>query len=113
MLNNLEDILKSILNKLDYQSELLQLSISNLNTKKAVASYLNKSTATIDNYIKNGTLIKNKHYFVNENNKIEFIPLEILEFKKYPLVKKRTKSINNSNLIHSTVSSILKGISYG
>lgn len=113
MLNNLEDVLKSILNKLDYQSELLQLSITNLNTKKAVANCLNKSTATIDNYIKNGTFVESKHYFINSNNKIEFVPLEILEFKRNPIVKKKTKSIDDSKIIHNTVSSILKGISYG
>lgn len=112
MLDNLENILLSILNKIDKQNELLQLSISNLNTKKAVASCLNKSTNTIDNYIKNGTFVKDKHYFFNENGKIEFMPLAILEFKKTPKINTNSISMKSKNITHSAISSILKGISH-
>lgn len=111
MLDNLENILLSMLNKIDTLSELVQLSSSNLYTKKAVAICLNKSTNTIDNYIKNGTLVKDKHYFFNENGKIEFIPLAILEFKKAPKRSSRSISSMSKSITHSSVSSILKGIS--
>ena len=60
----------------------MQISINSLNTKKAVSKFLNKSEKTIDNYIKNKKLIENKHYFINENKRIEFIPFAIVEFRK-------------------------------
>lgn len=70
-------------------TELIQLALTNLHTKKDVARFLNKSEKTIDNYIKNYTFIENKHYFINENHKIEFIPAAILEFKKILTIRLR------------------------
>ena len=48
---------------------------------------MNKSEKTIDNYINNYTFKQNKHYFINENNRIEFIPFTIVEFKKIQTIK--------------------------
>lgn len=93
-------------------TQLVQLAITSLHTKKDVARFLNKSEKTIDNYIKNDTFIENKHYFINENQKIEFIPNAILEFKKNPKHKikiiepKKEETIKLSE----TSSKILKGI---
>lgn len=113
MLNNLEDILKMILKKIEDNSELLELAISNLNTKRNVARCLNKSIATIDNYVRNGTLIEDKHYFINKKGKIEFIPTGILEFKSNPIIKKKNGLINDLTITHKAVSNILKGVRYG
>jgi hypothetical protein len=104
-LNILENQLNNVL-------ELLQISITSLNTKKAVSKFLNKSERTIDNYIKNHTFIENKHYFINENQKIEFIPAAILEFKKNPNHKNKiVEPIKDEPIKLSEISSkILKGI---
>ncbi len=108
----IEERFDNIQNQLNTVCELLQLSITSLNTKKAVARFLNKSEKTIDNYINNNTFIEDKHYFINENNRIEFIPFSIVEFKKNPKHKikiiesKREEKISLSE----TSSKILKGI---
>ena len=93
-------------------TELIQLALTNLHTKKDVARFLNKSEKTIDNYIKNYTFIENKHYFINENHKIEFIPAAILEFKKNPNHKiKIFETIQEEKIqLSETSSKILKGI---
>lgn len=104
-LDNLENQLKNVI-------ELLQISITSLNTKKAVSKFLNKSEKTIDNYIKNNTFIENKHYFINENKKIEFIPGAILDFKKNP--KHKIKIVETQKeekiILSETSSKILKGL---
>ena len=70
------------------------------------------SEKTIDNYINNNTFIENKHYFINEKNKIEFIPFSIVEFKKNP--KHKIKIIEDKKeekiILSETTSKILKGI---
>ncbi|OCL86863.1 hypothetical protein AAX26_01169 [Aliarcobacter thereius] len=106
-IDNLEKQLKDI-------TTLLQLSINSLTTKKEVAGFLNKSEKTIDNYIKNNTFVENKHYFINENNRVEFISQGIIDFKRYP--KHKIKVIENNKLfedkliLSKTSSRILKGI---
>lgn len=108
----IEERFDLIQNQLDTVCELLQLSITSLNTKKSVARFLNKSEKTIDNYINNNTFIEDKHYFINEKNKIEFIPFEIVKFKKNPKHKiKIIEQIKEEKIILSeTTSKILKGI---
>lgn len=93
-------------------TQLVQLAITSLHTKKDVARFLNKSEKTIDNYIKNDTFIENKHYFYNENQKIEFIPGAILDFKKNPKHKiKIIEPIKEEPIkLSETSSKILKGI---
>ncbi|QEZ89072.1 hypothetical protein ACIB15232_0954 [Aliarcobacter cibarius] len=104
-LDNLESQLKNVI-------ELLQISITSLNTKKAVSKFLNRSEKTIDNYIKNNVFVENKHYFINENEKIEFIPTAILEFKKNPKSKIKIIEIEKEEKIQlSEISSkFLKGL---
>lgn len=111
----IESRLETMQNQLSNVIELLQISISSLHTKKAVANFLGKSQKTIDNYIKNESFIKGKHYFINSNGKVEFIPIAIVEFKKNPLHK--IKVIEDSkeeetNIIRvsETTSNILKGV---
>lgn len=110
----LEDTLKLILDKLEDQQELLQLSISTLTTKKEVARFLNKSEKTIDNYVKNNTLKKDIHYFYNEKGRVEFIPFAILEFKKAPKLAIVKDSIDETKkMYHSSVNSITQGLKVG
>ena len=114
MFDNLENTLKLILEKLEYNQELLQLSISTLTTKKEVAKFLNKSDKTISNYIANGILVKDKHYYINENRKIEFIPIAILEFKKQPKQKITIpKKETTKKIYHSSINSITQGLKVG
>lgn len=108
----IEQRFDNIQNQLNTVCELLQLSITSLNTKKAVARFLNKSEKTIDNYINNYTFTENKHYFINENNRIEFIPFAIVEFRKNPKHKIKIIESNKEEKItlSETSSKILKGI---
>lgn len=111
----IEARLENMQNQLTNVIELLQISMSSLHTKKAVASFLGKSQRTIDNYIKNESFIKDIHYFINENGKVEFIPVAIVEFKKNPIHK--IKIIENKEehrkqtfILSETSSNILKGV---
>lgn len=108
----IEAQLNQMQNQLINLTELVQIAITSLQTKKDVARFLNKSEKTIDNYIKNNTFIENKHYFINENQKIEFIPNAILEFKKNPKHKIKIIETQKEEKIQlsETSSKILKGI---
>ena len=108
----IEERFDAIQNQLNTVCELLQLSINSLNTKKAVSKFLNKSEKTIDNYINNNTFIENKHYFINENNRVEFIPFSIVEFKKNPNHKIKIIEIKKEEkiILSKTSSKILKGL---
>jgi hypothetical protein len=110
----IESRLEDMQNQLTNLIELLQISISSLNTKKSVSKFLNKSEKTIDNYIKNDTFIENKHYFYNENKRIEFIPFAIVEFKKNPKHKinivEDKKDESKTLVLSETSSKILKGL---
>lgn len=113
MFDNLENTLNLILQKLEYNEELLQLSISTLTTKKEVARFLNKSDKTIDNYVKNGTLKKDIHYFYNEKNRVEFIPFAILKFKKAPKTENIPTNDETKKIYHPSVSLITQGLKIG
>lgn len=110
---SIEDTLQLIITKLEYNEELLQLSISSLTTKQEVAKFLNKSTKTIDNYIKNNTLKKDIHYFINEKNRVEFIPFAILKFKKAPKVQLTPVVDKSKKMYHKSVNSITQGLKIG
>lgn len=108
----IEDQLYILRSQIEDLTELVQIIFISLDTKKAVSKFLNKSEKTIDNYIKNKTFIENEHYFFNEREKIEFIPMGILRFKKNPNYKikiieeKKEEKITLSE----TSSKILRGI---
>ena len=110
----IESRLDLLQNQLNIITELMQLSINALNTKKAVSKFLNKSEKTIDNYIKNNTFLEHKHYFYNENKKVEFIPSAIVHFKKNPIHKikivEEREEENKTLVLSETSSKILKGI---
>jgi len=116
MFDDLEKTLRLILQKLEDQEELLQLSISALTTKKEVARFINKSEKTIDNYVKNDTFVKDIHYFYNQRGRVEFIPSAILKFKKSPTSNKKTeeKRVDTTKKIyHPSVNAIVKGLKVG
>ncbi len=108
----IEKRLEFIQNDITNLTKLIELAISSLHTKKDVSKFLNKSEKTIDNYIKNNVFIEDKHYFINANNKIEFIPSAILEFKKNPSHKIKVLKVKKEDKIYlsETSSKILKGI---
>lgn len=108
----IESKLDLMQNQLNNVIELLQIAITTINTKKSVSKFLNKSEKTIDNYIKNQTFVLNKHYFINENEKIEFIPSAILEFKKNPNHKIKIIEVKKEEkiILSETSSKILKGL---
>ncbi len=104
----IEGKLDLLQNQLNTVCELLQLSINSLNTRKSVSKFLNRSEKTIDNYIKNETFIKGKHYYINEKERIEFIPFAIVEFKKNP--NHKIKIVEEKIVISDVSSKILKGL---
>lgn len=112
----IESRLENMQTQLNSVCELLQLTISAFNTKKSVAKFLNKSEKTIDNYIKNNIFIEGKHYFINEKQRVEFIPYGIVLFKKNPQHKitqeenKEKKEKIEKLQLSETTSKILKGV---
>jgi len=59
---------------------------------KDVARYLNKSTKSIENYIKQGKLKEGVH-FIRRNRRLYFYPEAIIDFKKDLLNPKEIKKI--------------------
>lgn len=109
----IESRLENLQMQLNTICELLEMSINSLNTKKAVSKFLNRSEKTIDNYIKNETFIKDKHYYINENNRLVFIPFAIVNFKKNPSYKMDiVKTENKKEIVKlsETSSKILEGL---
>lgn len=86
MFEELENTLKDIKNELALYRELFALSVDTLTTQKQVAKFLGISQKTLNTYIKNGILIEGIHYI--KNNKNEFIPYKIIEFKQESSCKK-------------------------
>ena len=82
MFDSLEKILLEILEKLNNQEQLLQVTIDSLNNKKSVAKFLGVSSKTISNMIKDGRFQVDREYKYNKKGQIEFVPQGILEYKK-------------------------------
>jgi len=115
MFDELENTLTKILDKLNNQEIMLQMVLSSLTTSKQVASFLGVSTRTIELWVKNGTLIKDTHYYRNEKNRLVFIPNAILEYKKNPK-KSSTKTKEKKSpkeavhVLHPKAKKILNGL---
>lgn len=90
----------------------LQLQQSNaLSTTNDVARYLGKSTRTVRNYIKDGKLKINKHFYKDENGKNHFIPEAIIEFRSTPRPINVVQSSNSvTKVMHPVASQVLKGV---
>lgn len=89
-LSLIEELNKNVKNLIEIQLQ----QTNSLRTIGDVAKYLDKSTKTINNYIKDGRFKIYKHYFKNPSGKIEFIPEGIMEFKKCPYIKNEYSPIN-------------------
>ena len=79
----LEEILNQILQKLDEQQALLQVTLNSLTTSKAVASFLGVSPRTIQLWVKQKKLQEGTHYY-RDGKRLLFIPASILELKNNP-----------------------------
>ena len=79
----LEEILKQILDRLDEQQALLQVTLNSLTTSKAVAAFLGVSPRTIQLWVKQRKLQDGKHYY-RDGKRLVFIPATILELKNNP-----------------------------
>jgi len=115
MFEELENTLTKILDKLNNQEVMLQMVLSSLTTSKQVASFLGVSTRTIELWVKNGTLIKDTHYYRNEKNRLVFIPNAILEYKKNPKkastkIKKNKPIKEPVHIVHPTAKKFLNGL---
>ena len=109
MFDSLEDILIEILSKLERQEQLLNVAIDSLTTKKAVAKFLNVSTKTIQNYIKDGRFEQNIHYFYDQNGRIVFIPSAVINFKSHKSHKdEKKKSKKVERQLHPSALKFLK-----
>ena len=73
-----------------------------LQNKKAVAKLFGVHVNTISNWIKDGTLQKDLHYLLIEN-KIVFIPIELLKLKANPIKNKKEEEYNISQEIKGLI----------
>ena len=76
--------------KLEMAEAILPYVVSTLKTKKAIANFLGYSIATIDNMIADGRLKEGTH-FVHEDNRLRFVPIEIIKWKMNPIQKQHLK----------------------
>lgn len=115
MFEELENTLTKILEKLNNQEVMLQMVLSSLTTSKQVAAFLGVSTRTIELWVKNGTLVKDVHYYRNDKNRLVFIPNAILEYKKTPKkAKNNTKEQHTAkeknHVVHPTAKKFINGL---
>jgi hypothetical protein len=118
----LEEILKQILDRLDEQQALLQVTLNSLTTSKAVASFLGVSPRTIQLWVKQRKLQDGKHYY-RDGKRLVFIPAAILELKNNPykgisplkeyIKKQETPNKKTINPVAKKIIGYLKKVSNG
>lgn len=74
-------LLPDILKKVKILEDRLEKLMPPITTKKEVASFLNVSTRTINNYIEQGILQHGKHYHRKNGKMLVFMEDAILEFR--------------------------------
>lgn len=79
---NLE-LIPQLLEKITKMEDRLKKFTPPLTTKKEVAKFLNVTPRTINNYISNGFLKENYHFYRKSDKIIVFIEEAILEFRDY------------------------------
>jgi hypothetical protein len=113
MFNELENILIEIREELRIHREIFQMTMDSLSSKKQVAKFLDVSTKTIENYVKDGRFRKDVEYFFDDSGNFHFVPSAIIEFKKSG--SKKEKIANNLTLraIHPSATKFLARIKKG
>ncbi len=81
----------------------------NFNTKKDVAIFLNVTSRTVTNYIKNGTFINGVHY-VYRNDKLYFISKAIYDYKVNPITTISKDVIDDIEYLNPIASNIVKDL---
>lgn len=77
---NLE-LIPRLLSKIESMEERLKKLAPPLTTKKEVARFLNVTPRTISNYIQQGFLKKDKHFYYKNSKMLVFVEEAILEFR--------------------------------
>lgn len=77
---NLELIPQLLKKVIDLENKITKL-MPPITTKKEVASFLNVSTRTINNYMASGYLINGYHFYRKSDKIIVFIESAIIEFR--------------------------------
>jgi len=112
-----EELLEKINNLEKNMVLLLDLHMqqtNSLTTYNEVASFLGRTTRTVQNYIKDSKLVVNKHYYIDANGKTVFIPQAIMEFK-HSSTESKAKAIVNTDttaprVIHPIAEKLLQGV---
>jgi len=92
MFATLEEAILKILEKQERLEDMLSAILQINWSIRDVANYLNKSTKTIENYVKEGKFQEGVHY-VRKNKRLYFFPNSIIEFKKDLLKPKKIKKV--------------------
>jgi len=114
MFEELENTLKTILQEVKDQKELLQIVLTSLTTSKQVASFLGVSQRTIEGWVKKGIFIEGVH-FNRSGKRLVFNPDAIIEFKRNRH-KNKNKNVENKdippkiNVINPTAKRIVEGL---
>ncbi len=113
MFEELENTLKTILQEVRDQKELLQVVLTSLTTSKQVASFLGVTQRTIEVWVKKGIFEEGVHF--NRNGKrLVFNPDAIVDFKRNRHKRKRVKAKEvitpKINVINPTAKRIVEGL---
>lgn len=111
MFNELENILLEIKEELRLHREIFQMAMDSLSTKKQVAKFLDVSTKTIENYVKDGRFRRDVEYIFDDHGDLHFVPSAIIEFKKTGSKKEKVANNLTERSLHPSASKILSKIS--
>lgn len=115
----LEELIERIKNLEENMQLLLELHLqqtNNLTTYNDVAKFLDVSTRTVKNYIKDARFQQDIHYYVNSENKKIFIPNGVIAFKKgvkaidTSSILEKADEVVSERINNDIVSSILEGV---
>lgn len=113
MFEELENTLKTILQEVRDQKELLQVVLTSLTTSKQVASFLGVSQRTIEGWVKKGIFEEEVH-FNRDGKRLVFNPEAIVDFKrnrhKRKMVKTKETITPKINVINPTARRIVDGL---
>jgi hypothetical protein len=109
LMSRIEKIEKTLSLLLD-----LHMQQSNsLTTYKDVAKLFGVTPRTVNNYIRESKLVKDKHYYIDHKGKTVFIPHAVMEFKKNvsEAVGAEPNGMKSMRVVmHPIASRVLKGV---